>query len=106
MRNAESEAVLGKRHARIGEFLDALGQGVGVRDLQEGRLISVRIRLPTEEEPSTLLVIRATAQRGGCVAFVGGFSVGDVVLAWRARMAGSGMKWREDKPWKPKGEGV
>ena len=38
MRQIKDEAELQKRHERIGEFVDALGNGIGVRTLEGGTL--------------------------------------------------------------------
>lgn len=99
VRDVEAEARRAKRHARIGEFVCALSQGAGTRGLAEGVLVSVKARFPTEEEPSTLLVVRARSEEGAVIAFVGAYSLGDALLAWRARVSAGSMKWREDVPW-------
>ena len=99
MRNAETEAATDRRNRRIGEFIEGLGQGVGLGGLEDGRVVSIRIRFPTEAEPTTLLVVRASAEVGPRIAFIGAFSAGDALLAWRARAGAAGMKWREDIPW-------
>lgn len=100
MRDVNKEAKQGVRDRRIGEFVNSWGEESCVRGLEGGTLVDVRVRLPTEEDPSTLLVIRASGKQGKVVAFVGAFSVGDAVLAWRARCVAHTMKWRPDVPWK------
>lgn len=99
MRDAEVEAADAKRARRIGEFVDALAHGVGVMGLEAGALLSVKVRFPTEEDPSTLLIVRARSGEGLVIGFVGAYSLGDAILAWRARIGAGTMKWREDVPW-------
>ena len=103
MRDSEAEEVQGRRHRRIGEFIDALGQGPGRGELLEGRLVTFRIRFSTEADPSTLLVVRCEAKDGPRIAFVGAYRAADAILAWRARSGAQGMKWREDVPWEQRG---
>ncbi len=99
MRDAEAEAALDKRHRRLGEFVDGMGKGVVVASLEGGALVSVKVRFPTEEEPSTLLIVRVLAEKGPLIGFVGAYGMGDALLALRARVLGKGVKWREDVPW-------
>lgn len=99
MRDANKEAALERRHRRVGEFLESLGQIGGLGGLQEGALVDFRVRLPTEEEPAALLIVRAAGAEGRVIAFVGAYGVIDVLLAWRARSEVGRMKWREDVPW-------
>ena len=101
MRQIKDEAELQKRHERIGEFVDALGNGIGVRTLEGGRLVSVKVRLPTEEEPAALLIVEAAGTKGEFVMFVGAFGVGDALLAWRAREQSGKCRWRVSLPWEP-----
>lgn len=99
MRDGEAEEVEARRARRVGEFLAIVGTGRAAAPLEGGRVTAWRVRMPTEEEPSVLLVVRAVAGEEGHIAFIGAFSVTDALLAWRARATGSGMKWREDVPW-------
>lgn len=99
VRDAEEEAVEGRRSRRIGEFIEALGSGAGVARVAGWSLKELRIRFPTEEEPSTLLIVKAQSPAGGRIAFVGAYSAADAVLAWRKRCTTGGLKWREDLPW-------
>lgn len=99
MRNKDEETAEERRYAKIGEFIDAVGAGRGVGALEGARVTGITLRWPTEEEPSTLLVIRATSGTAKWVAFVGAYSAGDAVLAWRKRSLAGRMKWREDLPW-------
>lgn len=100
MRDSEKEAVEEKRNRRIGEFLSSLDQGGGVGTLEEGVLTGLTVRLPTELEPSALLVVKAMGAGGAVVAFVGAYRLSEAILAWRARSGADKMKWREDVPWK------
>lgn len=99
MRNVEAEEREAKRHRRIGEFIDSLGEGQGLGSLEGGILRGWKVRLPTEEDPGALLIVQAENEVGAFVAFVGGYRVGDVILAWRKRGQSGRMKWREDRPW-------
>lgn len=99
MRNVDAEASDEKRYVRIGEFVDRLGGRAGVESLEGGVLKSVRVRFPTEEDPSALLIVRASAEEGERIAFIGAYGCGDAILAWRAKDKAGRMKWREDVPW-------
>lgn len=99
MRDVQSEEILGLRCRRVGEWLERLSTGVAPASLPEGRYDGFRVRLPTEQDPSTLLVVRASAKGEKWIAFVGAYTVADAVLAWRARDLEGTVKWREDVPW-------
>lgn len=99
VRDVDKEAAEARRARRIGEFIDGLGSGAGVRGLANGVLVGVKIRFPTEEDPSTLLSIRALDGDEALIGFVGAYCLGDAVLAWWARIHRGSMKWREDLPW-------
>lgn len=95
-----------RRCRRAGELLASIDDGVEVIGLDRGVLTGFRVRLPTEEEPSVLLLVRASDERGKHIAFVGAYGVVDALLAWRARRTGDGLKWREDVPWKERKAGA
>lgn len=99
MRDQEKEEAEAKRDRRVGEFLSSLAESGGTGSLEAGVLVSWRVRMPTEEDPGALLVVRADVETGPLVAFVGGYRVADVILAWRKRSLAGRMRWREDKPW-------
>lgn len=99
MRDIEREAAAEKRTAAVGRFMDQLAQGEGLGGLANGVLVGFCVKMPTEEDPATLLIVKALAPEGKRVAFVGAFRVVDVFLAWRKRSRSGRMKWREDKPW-------
>jgi len=99
MRDAQSEEAAGRRCRRVGEWLERLGTGVAPVGLPEGRYDGFRVRLPSEEDPSTLLVVRASEKGAKWIAFVGAYTVADAFLAWRAREQAGSMRWREDVPW-------
>lgn len=104
MRDAAQEAKEERKCKRVGAFIRALREGAGVRSLPEGVLTSVKVRFPTEEEPSTLLVVRASSGEGPRIAFIGAYDVGDALLAWMKRDEGQRMRWRKDLPWEQRGE--
>lgn len=99
VRDAEREAKDQRRHERVGEFLDAVAAGRGAEGLTEGRVTAIRMRLPSEEDPSTLLIVKVSSEEGDSIAFVGAFSLCDAILAWRARSEKGTMQWRDDVPW-------
>ncbi len=103
LRDQELEEREARRDRRVGEFLSSLAQGAGTGGLEGGVLVSWRVRMPTEEDPGALLVVRADVASGPFVAFVGGYRAADVVLAWRKRSLAGRMKWREDEPWQGPG---
>lgn len=103
MRDAKKEAALQLRHERIGEFLEAVQEGRGAEGCEGGRVTGIRIRLPTEEDPSALVVVKVATETGSMIGFVGAYRVADAILAWRARCLAGTMKWREDVPWSERG---
>ena len=99
MRDADREEALSKRHRRIGEFVDALPDWEAWERPRTTGLVSLKVRFPTEEDPSALLVVRSTTEEGGLICFVGAYSLGDALLALRAKLLKGSAKWREDVPW-------
>jgi hypothetical protein len=99
MRDAEREADEARRSRRIGEFIESLEGSKGSASIEGDRLVGFQMRMPTEEEPSALLIVRVASEKGRRIAFVGAFSAADAMLAWRARVKAGKMKWREDVPW-------
>lgn len=105
MRRQDDEERTNKANRRAGEWLEALLDGRGVQGLAEGVLRDVRFKLPQEDDPMVLMIVRATDTTGRRVAFVGAGSVGQALLAWRKLDTGEGLRWREDKPWSGTGRG-
>lgn len=99
VRDAKAEAGVDRRNSRIGAWLEAIMEGRGAEGLPEGTVTGISIRMPTEADPATLLIVRATGGTGKHIAFVGAYSVNDALLAWAAKCRKAGMKWREDVPW-------
>ena len=99
MRKQDDEAWLNKRNRRAGEWLAAIEVGRGVTGLTEGTLRDVRFKLPREEDPMVLMIVRADDATGKRVAFVGAGSMVGALLAWRKLDVREGLRWREDKPW-------
>lgn len=99
MRKVDAEARTNTRNRRVGEFLQALTEGRGAEGVAGGVVTRVTIRLPTTEQPGTLIVVKASGVDGDFVSFVGGLDVCQAVLVWAAQDGGPGSKWREDRPW-------
>jgi len=99
VRQAENEERLNKADRRTGEWLRAIGQGRGRAGLEGAELVDIRFKLPREEDPMVLMVVRARVGVEKYVAFVGAGSVGQALLAWRKLDEGKGLKWRVDVPW-------
>lgn len=99
MRDIDQEERLGKLYRRVGEWLAGLSHGMGAGSLPGGEVTSWRFKMATEDDPMTLLIVKATATTGDWIAFVGAPSVCGALLAWRAREAGAGLKWKADRPW-------
>lgn len=99
MRRVDAEKQLDARNRRIGEFLAAIGQGLGAKGILEGVVTRVTVRFPTESQPEALLVVKVTGSQGDFVGFVGGLDVVQAILVWRAKETAEGLKWREDVPW-------
>lgn len=103
MRNAKREAQESRRQERIGEFLEALEEGVGAKGLEGGAVTEVRMLLNKRDAGDTLFVVKASGAAGQFIAFVGARNVGEAVLTWRQKDTGNGLKWREDVPWGERG---
>lgn len=99
MRDIDQEGRAEKRAARIGAFIEAWGAEAALTGLVEGVLRDVRIRMPTEEDPGVLVIVRAFSAEGDRIVFVGAYNAGDALLAWRARAGAGSLKWRDDVPW-------
>lgn len=99
MRDAQQEQAVEKTNAKVGEFLAALTRGRGTQGLSEGKITRITIRMPTEDDPGILVVVKASAEGVDHVGFIGGWDVPMAVMAWRARDGKQGLKWRVDKPW-------
>lgn len=99
VRSEEREQRDAKRNRAVGEWMEALEFGRGLEGLADGRLIDIRFRMPTDESPEVLLVVRAGVADKRYVAFIGGLDITQVILAWRKRDRGRGLRWREDTPW-------
>lgn len=99
MRDVDLEAEYVRRCARVGEFLTGLGRGMGAQGIEGGVVTRVNIRLPTDDQPDTLLVVKVSGDAGAFIGFVGGLDIGTAVLAWRAKDGAAGLKWRVDVPW-------
>lgn len=104
MRSMELERAWEKRVQRLGQWIEAVGQGLGAKELEGAVLTGINIRLPTPDRPETLLVIKAQKGDKRYVAFCGALELSDALLAWRAKEGARGIKWREDRPWAPGGE--
>lgn len=103
VRDKEAEDRLARADRRAGEWLRALAEGRGVEGLQGGQLVSARIRMPRGDDPSALLVVKATDVEGDWVAFVGGTGPLSLMLKWRADAGSGGLRWRVDVPWGERG---
>lgn len=99
MRNADREAVWNKTNRRIGEWVEVLDWERELKGLEGGVMDSVFIRLPSEDRPEALLVLKAHVGEQRYVSFAGALTVGQALLTWRAKAMGTGLKWREDVPW-------
>lgn len=99
MRAIDREAQWLKSMQRLGEFIDSLDQQAG-RGVPEGtELTAFNVRFPTEARPEALLVLKSSGEKGSYVAFVGGLTVTQALLAWRAKYEANKVRWREDVPW-------
>lgn len=103
MRDAEREQGAERRARKIGDWIGAIEGGLPTAGLEGGKLTGLQVRFPTEEEPSTLLIIKASSEAGKHIAFVGAYNLGDALLAWLARAKGDRVRWREDVPWGQRG---
>lgn len=101
MRKVDAEERVNKTNRRVGELLQGLTEGRGASGVVDGRVTRVTIRLPTEDQPEALLVVKASGAEGEFVAFVGGLDVSQALLVWAAKDLKGGLKWRVDVPWKP-----
>ena len=99
MRSAEAEKRLAAVHRRVGELLDGIDQGMPLKGIEEGRVTRITLRLPTEESPEALLIVKAVVGEDKRIAFIGGLGIIQALLTWRAKEGGPGLKWRADVPW-------
>lgn len=99
MRDVEEEAGQDRRQARIGEFVEAIERGRGLKGLPGGVVNEVRMLTNKREAGDALLVVKASAGGERWVAFVGARNVGEAMLTWRQKDRGKGLRWRKDKPW-------
>lgn len=98
-RNSAREAQWMARCSRVGEWLEALDEGRGTEGVPAGVLTSIHVRMPTEDNPETLLVVKVEGSEGKVIGFVGAMGLAGAMLAWRAKDRTSGLKWREDLPY-------
>jgi len=105
MRNINAEDRVNRMNRRIGEFIQGLTEGRGAQGVPGGAVVRITARLPTEDSPEALLVVKATSEVGDHVAFVGGLDLTQAFLTWAAKDRGTGLKWREDVPWGERGSG-
>lgn len=99
MRAVDREAVWLKAMQRIGEFVESLGQ-LPVKGVPEDtELKGFNVRLPTEERPDALIVLKASGEGGAFVAFMGGLTLAQAILGWRAEHVAGKIRWRVDVPW-------
>lgn len=99
MRKVDAEARVNTRNRRVGEFLQALTEQRGASGVAGGVVTKVTIRLPTEDAPEALLVIKVRSGEEDFVGFVGGLDICQAILVWAAKDQGPGLRWREDVPW-------
>ncbi len=99
MRDVDAEAKRAREDRRVGEWLRALGEGAGLEGLDDGALTEIRIRMPRGDDPSALLIVKATDSTGDWVAFVGGVGPSSLMRKWRADNGGPGLRWKVDVPW-------
>lgn len=99
MRKIDAEARVNTANRRVGEFLQGLTEGRGAEGVEDGKVTRLTIRLPTEDQPEALLVVKAEGSGGAFVAFVGGLGVCQALLVWGAKDRAGGLRWREDVPW-------
>lgn len=99
MRDAVDEERLAKANRRVGEWIMAVTQGAGARSIEGGEVTSWRVKMPTEVDPMVLLIVKASGVQGDYIGFIGAPNCSGALLAWKAREAADGMKWRVDRPW-------
>ena len=99
MRAVDREAEWLKAMQRVGEFLSLCDNAGGIKGPGDATLTGFTARLPTEEKPETLLVLKASGGEGRFVSFVGGLTLTQALLTWRAKVMGGKVRWREDVPY-------
>ena len=104
MRDAEEEQAHHKLLAKVGEWVMALGAGRGCEGAAGGVLTEFRVRMPREDEPMALLIVKVTGEDAKYIGFIGAPTAEAALLAWRARDGKGGLKWRVDLPWGERGE--
>lgn len=99
MRSAEREKRWNTTNRRVGEWLETIGEDYSPPGIEGAELVSVLVRSPTRDRPECLLVLKARVGEDRFVAFIGGLTVNQAILTWRAKGLGRGLKWRKDTPW-------
>lgn len=98
MRAADREAEWLKSMQRVGEFL-TLWDRPGGPGLPEGtELEGLSIKFPSGDRTDTLIILKASGDVGRFVGFMGGLTLTQALLTWRAKALKDVVKWREDVP--------
>lgn len=69
-------------------------------DDTEVRLTELRIKAPTEQGGTYLVIAKGVFERQMVVGFHGADTPHDAIKGACERLNNRSMKWREDKPWK------
>lgn len=101
MRQVEWERQWEKRMVRVGEFIATLGEDTLPKGLDGARLDAVTVKWEQPDRTNVLVVVKASTEDEKWVAFVGALTLMDAVLTWRSKEGGQGLRWREDRPWRP-----
>lgn len=88
-----------KRLRRLGLSLETIqvsGTDEGVGGI---RITDVRFKLDADGDTGVLVILKAREGADKLVAFVGGLSMTDVVIATAKKLSTGALRWREDRPW-------
>jgi len=99
VRQVTNEQKWVKRLEKVGALFEALGAGRGCKSLPEGTITEVRLLMPSERRADVLVVVKASTPAGKFVGFAGGPDPVTAILIYRKKEAGSGLKFREERPY-------
>lgn len=92
-----------KRLRSISYAVLVLEQANASEDGGQPRLTDVRMMLDRDNRTSVLVVLKAERGDEKLVAFIGGVSLSDTLLAVAKKLQARAVDWRADRPWGERG---
>lgn len=101
MRKAEAERKWIQRLERAGGMFEAVDSGGGCKRMPGAEVETIRIRTACGDRDGALVVVKARIDGELWVGFVGGPDVVTALLTWYKKEQGTGLSFREDRPYNP-----